>query len=90
MENCLLNLRALGREQAQLTGNRLFELGHEYSHLVVSTMTRAKETAAIIQDSLPKDIKVTFCPMLEEGAPIPPEPPIGHWRPEPYVSLSIQ
>lgn len=65
------------------------ELGYNYSNLIISTLTRAKETAAIIQDSLPKDIQVTFCSLLEEGAPIPPEPPVGHWRPEAHVTISF-
>lgn len=68
-----------------MTGKRLKELGHDYTHLTVSTMTRAKETASIIQGFLPSSVKVTHCSMLEEGAPIPPEPPVGDWRPEPHV-----
>lgn len=49
-------------------------------------MTRAQETAKIIAKHLPSDIEVKDCQLLEEGAPIPPEPPVGHWRPEPKVS----
>lgn len=51
-------------------------------------MTRAQETANIIAKHLDKDIEVKDCQLLEEGAPIPPEPPVGHWRPEPRVSYS--
>jgi hypothetical protein len=47
-------------------------------------MKRANETAQIILTSLP-DIPVSDCCLLEEGAPIPPEPPVGSWKPEPYV-----
>ncbi|KAG8291856.1 Serine/threonine-protein phosphatase pgam5, mitochondrial [Homalodisca vitripennis] len=72
----------VGTEQAFLTGKRLQEFGHKYTHLIVSTMTRAKETAALIQESLPNNLKVIHCPLLEEGAPIPPEPPLGDYRPE--------
>uniref|UniRef100_A0A1B6J4Q5 Serine/threonine-protein phosphatase PGAM5, mitochondrial n=1 Tax=Homalodisca liturata TaxID=320908 RepID=A0A1B6J4Q5_9HEMI len=75
-------LTKLGTEQAFLTGKRLQEFGHKYTHLIVSTMTRAKETAALIQESLPNNLKVIHCPLLEEGAPIPPEPPLGDYRPE--------
>ncbi|XP_054276833.1 serine/threonine-protein phosphatase Pgam5, mitochondrial-like isoform X2 [Macrosteles quadrilineatus] len=77
-------LTPIGKEQAAMTGKRLKELGHNYTHLTVSTMTRAKETASIIQGFLPSSVKVTHCSMLEEGAPIPPEPPVGDWRPEPH------
>lgn len=30
-------------------------------------------------------IPVRDCHMLREGAPVPPEPPIGAWKPETYV-----
>ncbi|KAG8291855.1 hypothetical protein J6590_051761 [Homalodisca vitripennis] len=72
-----------GREQALLTGKRLQEFAHKYKHLIVSTMTRAKETAALIQESLPNNLKVIHCPLLEEGAPIPPEPPVDFYNPSP-------
>jgi len=77
-------LTPIGREQAALAGQRLKELGHSYTHLIVSTMTRAQETAAIIKEHLPPTVAVSHCAMLEEGAPIPPEPPVGDWKPEPY------
>ncbi|KAK7073070.1 hypothetical protein SK128_023838 [Halocaridina rubra] len=75
-------LTKLGREQAALTGERLKVLGFPYSKLVYSTMTRATETANIIMENIdvPKD--VINCDLLREGAPIPPEPPLGSWRPE--------
>ena len=51
-------------------------------------MTRATETANIILESL--DMKdVEKCDMIREGAPIPPEPPIGHWRPELHVTIKL-
>ncbi len=74
-----------GREQADLTGLRLKELSFPYSLMVNSSMVRAKETADIIAKSLP-DVPREECDMLREGAPIPPEPPIGHWKPEVKVS----
>ena len=50
-------------------------------------MSRAKETAQLILKHLPSDLPVEETPCLAEGAPIPPEPPVGHWRPEYYVSF---
>lgn len=47
-------------------------------------MTRALETGRIISNSLPS-ANVSNCSMIEEGAPIAPEPPVGHLRPEPCV-----
>lgn len=75
-------LTELGRYQAKLTGMRLRELDFPYTRLVRSTMTRARETAELIAENLPKNIEVIDDPLLEEGSPIPPEPPVGHWKPE--------
>jgi serine/threonine-protein phosphatase PGAM5 len=75
-----------GQKQADLTGRRLAELAFPYTSLVKSTMTRAIETAESICKHLPKDIPSESCPLLHEGAPVPPEPPVGHWRPEQHVS----
>lgn len=74
-------LSKLGQEQAEITGNRLKALDFPYTVMVNSTMTRATETADIIAKYLPK-VPRKSTDMLREGAPIPPEPPIGHWRPE--------
>ncbi|XP_052800306.1 serine/threonine-protein phosphatase PGAM5, mitochondrial-like isoform X2 [Mya arenaria] len=74
-------LTELGREQANLTGLRLAELNYPYTKLICSTMTRAQETADIIHKHLP-DLPRENDDMLREGAPIPPEPPSGNWRPE--------
>ncbi|XP_072934264.1 serine/threonine-protein phosphatase Pgam5, mitochondrial isoform X2 [Epargyreus clarus] len=76
-------LTEIGRIQAELTGKRLAALDIKWDLLVRSTMTRAQETAKLIAKHLPKDIEVRDCQLIEEGAPIPPEPPVGHWRPEP-------
>ncbi|XP_063833002.1 serine/threonine-protein phosphatase Pgam5, mitochondrial isoform X2 [Ostrinia nubilalis] len=76
-------LTELGRQQADLTGQRLACLDIKWDLLVRSTMTRAQETAKIIAQHLDKNIEVKDCQLIEEGAPIPPEPPVGHWRPEP-------
>ncbi|GFR95231.1 serine/threonine-protein phosphatase Pgam5, mitochondrial [Elysia marginata] len=74
-------LTSLGRSQAELTGERLKELNLPYTSLVSSTMTRALETAKIIRKSLPH-LEHNVDDSLREGAPIPPEPPLGSWRPE--------
>ncbi|XP_042193540.1 serine/threonine-protein phosphatase PGAM5, mitochondrial isoform X2 [Callorhinchus milii] len=75
------SLTSLGREQAELTGQRLASLGLNYNVIVHSSMTRAKETTAIISKHLP-DVEIVSCDLLREGAPIEPIPPISHWKPE--------
>ncbi|XP_042203910.1 serine/threonine-protein phosphatase PGAM5, mitochondrial-like isoform X2 [Homarus americanus] len=75
-------LTKLGREQAALTGERLKCLELPFSRVVFSTMTRATETANIIMEKLSGVEEVESCDLLREGAPIPPEPPIGSWKPE--------
>lgn len=69
-----------------MTGKRLKQLGIKWDKLIVSTMTRAQETAKIIAEQISDDVKQRNCSLLEEGAPIVPEPPVGHWKPEPHVS----
>ncbi|XP_013167992.1 PREDICTED: serine/threonine-protein phosphatase Pgam5, mitochondrial isoform X1 [Papilio xuthus] len=76
-------LTELGRIQADVTGQRLATLQIKWDLLVRSTMTRAQETASIIAKHLSKDLEIKDCQLIEEGAPIPPEPPVGHWAPEP-------
>ncbi len=68
-----------GREQAGHTGQRLKELDLPYTRLIHSNMSRAKETAQLILKHLPSDLPVEETECLAEGAPIPPEPPVGHW-----------
>lgn len=70
-----------------MTGQRLKMFDFPIARIVYSTMTRAQETGAIISSILPEDIPVEHCSLLREGAPIPPEPPLGHWRPEAAVSF---
>lgn len=76
-------LTKLGRTQAEYTGKRLKELGLPITHMVKSTMSRAQETGSLISQHLP-DVPVEHCDLLREGAPIPPEPPIGSWKPETF------
>jgi serine/threonine-protein phosphatase PGAM5 len=84
-------LTLLGEEQAKQTGKRLSELKDEfkYTKLHHSTMIRAVQTSNHILDEFKKNginVKVHVDHMLCEGAPIPPEPPVGHWNPELYVN----
>uniref|UniRef100_A0A3B4TAB9 Serine/threonine-protein phosphatase PGAM5, mitochondrial n=2 Tax=Seriola dumerili TaxID=41447 RepID=A0A3B4TAB9_SERDU len=74
-------LTPLGREQAELTGQRLAALGLKYDVLIHSSMARATETAHIISKHLP-GVDLVSCDLLREGAPIEPVPPVTHWKPD--------
>lgn len=74
-----------GEKQAIATGERLKELNYPYTSIVRSTMTRATQTAKLIQKFLP-EVPVKDCSMLEEGAPCIPEPKHSHWKPDFYVN----
>ncbi|XP_040203744.1 serine/threonine-protein phosphatase PGAM5, mitochondrial-like isoform X2 [Rana temporaria] len=74
-------LTSLGREQAELTARRLASLGLKYTHIVHSSMTRAKETTEIISKFFP-GVKKSSSDLLREGAPIRPDPPVCHWKPD--------
>ncbi|XP_030647390.1 serine/threonine-protein phosphatase PGAM5, mitochondrial isoform X2 [Chanos chanos] len=74
-------LTPLGREQAELTGQRLAALGLKYDVLIHSSMARATETAHIISKHLP-GVELMSCDLLREGAPIEPIPPVSHYKPE--------
>lgn len=51
-------------------------------------MTRAQETAQLINKYIP-DLEITYDSNLCEGAPIPPEPKSGRYRPEAKVTERI-
>lgn len=74
-------LTPLGRDQAELTGQRLAALGLKYDLLIHSSMTRATETANIISKYVP-GVDLVSCDLLREGAPIEPVPPVTHWKPD--------
>ncbi|XP_065831230.1 serine/threonine-protein phosphatase PGAM5, mitochondrial-like isoform X2 [Oscarella lobularis] len=76
-------LTDVGRRQAIETGKRLSAFDLSYAKLIVSNMTRARETAGLVRSQLP-DVPLVECSMLAEGAPCEPEPPVGHWKPEHY------
>lgn len=72
-----------GIEQATSTGKHLKKTDLPFSKLIVSTMTRAQETANLVEaqlTNLPFTRSATH--LLREGAPFPPEPPIHTWRPD--------
>ena len=73
-------LTELGREQLDITGARLRELGSCFDRMVASTMTRAQESASIVHKHFP-ELSVECEPLLEEGAPVKPEPPVENWSP---------
>lgn len=79
-------LTEVGRKQAAYTGERLKLLKIPFDVMVRSTMTRAQETGKIISTHV-ANLPIENCSLIEEGAPIAPQPPIGHWHPEPHVSI---
>lgn len=81
-------LTELGRKQAACTGDRLKILKLSFDKMIRSTMTRAQETGKIISTQI-ANVPIENCSLIEEGAPIAPQPPIGHWHPEPHVSFVL-
>ena len=79
-------LTELGRKQAIATGKRLKEFNISYIVMHHSTMVRAVETAQLISESLP-DVPMKSTDILCEGAPIEPEPAVGHWKPDHWVCI---
>jgi len=77
-------LTELGRKQALYTGERLSQLNLPWTSITQSTLTRAVETCSLIQKHLPANIPLKSSDMLVEGAPVPPDPPNKHWKPELY------
>jgi hypothetical protein len=76
-----------GMEQAELTGKRLKEMKFKFNKFYSSTMIRAIQTATIIKNSLQTDLDFKMDDLLREGAPIPPEPPVGGWKPLYHVQI---
>ncbi|KAM7311262.1 serine/threonine-protein phosphatase Pgam5, mitochondrial isoform X1, partial [Ixodes scapularis] len=76
--------KASRRKQADVTGQRLKQLNVPFSRMVFSTMARATETARIIHGHF-EHLPLEPCELIREGAPIPPEPPSGAWKPEAKV-----
>lgn len=78
-------LSPMGKEQASFTGERLKSLTIPWDLMIQSTMTRAQQTGEIIAKGIGQNMQIEHCSLIEEGAPIPPQPAVGHWRPEPQV-----
>jgi len=81
-DDCERTLTKLGERQAEETGKRLKSLGLDFDCLITSTMTRAIQTAEIIQKVIGKPEISNKDPMLREGAPTQAEPPVSSWHPE--------
>lgn len=78
-------LTELGRNQAEITGERIQDLlGEKITHCYISTYPRAMETGHIILKHLDKEIPVDYSELVREGAPIAPIPAPEHWKPEPW------
>lgn len=75
----------IGQEQATEVGKRLVALNYQFTKIISSTKVRALETANFIAALLPPDTPMEYCSLIEEGAPIPPEPKTT-WKPERSVS----
>lgn len=75
-------LTCLGREQTNLTGQRLKQLNFPYTRLVYSTMTRAIESTEEIIKHLP-NVPSEPSDLIKEGAPFPPEPKVANWPSSP-------
>ncbi|XP_046944629.1 LOW QUALITY PROTEIN: serine/threonine-protein phosphatase PGAM5, mitochondrial-like [Lynx rufus] len=74
-------LTPLGGEQAEPTWLRLASLGLNFNNIVHSSVTRAIDTTAVVSEHLPGVSKVS-ADLRREGAPIEPDPPVSHWKPE--------
>uniref|UniRef100_A0A1A9X398 Serine/threonine-protein phosphatase PGAM5, mitochondrial n=1 Tax=Glossina brevipalpis TaxID=37001 RepID=A0A1A9X398_9MUSC len=75
-------LTVKGCVQAKYAGKRLRELGVKWDKIIISTMTRAQQTADIILKEIDFEPEsLVNCSYIREGAPIPPQPPVGHWHP---------
>ncbi|XP_022687923.1 serine/threonine-protein phosphatase Pgam5, mitochondrial-like isoform X2 [Varroa jacobsoni] len=74
--DALRNLTEKGKEQATLAGKRLQELGLTFDKIIISTMTRARETGDCILKELPPEMteKVVTTDLLREGLPASSEP----------------
>ncbi|EDV23252.1 uncharacterized protein TRIADDRAFT_5303, partial [Trichoplax adhaerens] len=84
LEDSDRKLTILGHQQAHVTGKRLQSiLTMPVDNVYYSTMTRATETANIINQYL-KYKHIQNCSLIEEGAPIRPEPPLSSYRPDDY------
>lgn len=87
-------LTQMGEDQADLTGKRLVEIFKYYNNnqkkydlsMIMSSMTRATQTAQIIAKHFGEDEKPDSCHLIREGAPCEPVPSASSiWDPEPHL-----
>lgn len=85
------SLSPLGIEQAEITGKRLKNSGITFTSLLTSNMCRAIQTSDLILKNLcQKDLVILAKdPMLREGAPCLPEPPVSSWHPDLHVRTNF-
>jgi len=76
-----------GREQARLCGEYLKSSGIKTTQFVHSTMTRATETANIINSVLQVDCKVESSDLIREGCPVEPSPPLKGYPDKPWTEF---
>jgi len=74
-----------GREQAKRCGEYLKERGIKPTQFVHSTMTRATETAQLINEVLKVECEVESSDLIREGCPVAPEPPLANYPPHPWT-----
>ena len=67
-----------GRQQANITGQRLKQFGMNFKVIIHSPMVRARQTAEIIHSHM-KHLPMQEDVLLQEGGPIPPKPTITYW-----------
>lgn len=77
-------LTPLGRAQALMTGKHLKSMNYPIAEAITSSLERAKETGEIILECLPQGIARSEDELLNEGAPIKPDP-VEYWDFEPKV-----
>ena len=81
---------SIGLKQAKKTAQRLIELEVPISKIISSTMPRAKLTAELIKKNIEKSgIEMVATPLLNEGAPVLPNPEINNWSPNAKVRSKL-
>jgi len=81
------HLTEKGREQARLCGQYLKSRGIKPTQFVHSSMTRATETANLINEALQVECKVESSDLIREGCPAVPEPPLARYPPHPWTEF---
>jgi len=79
-------LTKIGTEQADKLGQRLakMESNNKWDKVWISTMTRARETAAIILKRLSPDVPTETSDLIREACPCVPDPNPSNYKPEKF------